>query len=101
MLPFVSLAFVSDAKAELRTKLRFRQYSVIHAIEAPDKPPSHSIATRNLDDLTNQEIAGIIATTPYQKDIQRAYQIFYARQQYCEEDLFELFITALAKRRGC
>lgn len=78
-----------------------RRYNPVNAIEASDKPQLNSCDTRNLDDLTNQEIADIIVTTPYQQDIQRAYKIFSARQQYCEEDLLELFITALARRRGC
>ncbi|MFQ6042060.1 MAG: hypothetical protein ACE5PV_14475 [Candidatus Poribacteria bacterium] len=78
-----------------------RRYSAVYTIEASDKPRLRSNATQKLSALANQEIADIIATTLHQRDIQRAYQIFSARQQYCEEDLFELFITALAKRRGC
>lgn len=80
---------------------RRRQQNTPQATEASDKPRLRSRAAHNLDALTNQEIADMIATTLYQQDIQRAYKIFYARQQYCEEDLLELFITALAKRKGC
>ena len=78
-----------------------RQYSAVYAIKAFDKPCPHPISIRHPEELTNQEIADIIATTPYQQDIQHFYRILYARQRYCEDDLLELFITALAKRRGC
>jgi len=76
-----------------------RRYSAVYIIA--DEPCSHSKSIDDLDELTNQAIAKIIATTPYQQDIQHLYRILCARQRYCEDDLFELFITALAKRRGC
>jgi hypothetical protein len=54
-----------------------------------------------LENLTNDELAELIATTPLQSDVQLCIRILQTRQRWCDEDISELIIGALAKRRRC
>jgi hypothetical protein len=51
--------------------------------------------------LTNSELADLIATTPLQSDVQLCIRILQTRQKWCDEDISDLIVSALAKRRRC
>lgn len=53
------------------------------------------------ENSTNSELADLIATTPLQSDVQLCIRILQTRQRWYDEDISELIISALAKRRQC
>jgi hypothetical protein len=56
---------------------------------------------RGNENLTNSELADLIATTPLQSDVQLCIRILQTRQKWCDEDISDLIVSALAKRRRC